>query len=448
MEDLLDPSIPDIYERIALWTVDASEADLAAFFSAYNKANKDPSGEKDLIFINWTRTNPAAALAAVAGTNMEITSWWAWGVNDPEASLAAAIKAGPKFVSMVAWGIGQSNPQWVRDHLEEFPEIARGNAVSGISQWQDGQDPQGALDFAIKNGQMIDERTLRIFLNKDPWAAYEWMQKNGARASRYYGNQDGSMDLLLKNMATSQPEVLQRIADQTPPGDAKRKMNRLLFDQLVKTDPDAALAQANATKGPRIAAERLAAVSLSKIAADPEQGFATLNRILELCPGALTGQITTRGPNSSIGSSSDPVQGVSDLLNVLVAKDPARLLEAQPPGGSDPSGGQPAFSIIADTWARSDLSGLAAWTNQQNDPKVHDAAAFNIISQYQNQEDYASATQWAMSLETNRSNSLNNLVQNWASRDLPSCQQWLTTADVTPEERQTLGKVLESYQSR
>jgi hypothetical protein len=112
-----------LYARLADWLMDASEQDIAAYWATYQNG-KRTNDLTDLVFLNWTRLNPQAAIAATAGGKDEHYAWWAWACHDPKASLAAAIATNPDRVNNVTWGIGEFHPEWLRAHFKELPESA------------------------------------------------------------------------------------------------------------------------------------------------------------------------------------------------------------------------------------------------------------------------------------------------------------------------------------
>jgi len=110
------------YAGLALWLVDASEQDIAAYWEG-RKNGKLNGAMKSLIFYNWTRLDPQSAIAAVAGTDNATTPWAAWASQDPQAALSAATAAGmgAKQISAIANNIGQFQPEWLREHFDRIP---------------------------------------------------------------------------------------------------------------------------------------------------------------------------------------------------------------------------------------------------------------------------------------------------------------------------------------
>ncbi len=431
LESLAALDNDSLYSRLALWMMDASEEEIAAYWATAK--DKDRSNDiTDLIFVNWTRLDPRAAIAAVAGTGNEHYAWWAWACHDPKGALAAAIAANPDRVNNVAWGIGEFHADWLRKNLDQIPESGRYNALSGLSKWDDTDNPEEILELLKMNGNRFNPGIFGTLIRKDPWAAFDWIKQNESTIASQYGSTNNAMDMLVKSMGESQPEALQRLADQTPSGEAKRKMEAVLFENLLKTDPDAALEQATSTQAPRIAAERLAAVGLSFAETDPAKALELTQKMLAIYPGALSGTTWIKYPNGASGSGSE-IKSVQELVNGLMDKDPAKVLELTPPqAGND--GHESTFSNLASRWAKQDLVAYTNWVNQQNDPEVRNQAAAVVVSQLTQQQQFEEAAEWAMSSEKAKSQ-VGNVFYNWNRVNPGEAQAWLESADLPDSQK-------------
>lgn len=440
METLLAPDDGTLYGRLAHWLIDASEQDIAAYWAAY-QIGKRSNDITDLVFINWARLNPQGAIAAVAGKADEHHAWWAWACHDPKAALAAAIAANPDRVNNVAWGIGEFHPQWLREHIDQIPESGRGDAMSGFAKWDDGANPLEALKFMKEHKMGFDQGTFKALVNQDPWAALDWIKENSAlQASRYASDKD-PMGILLATMSSQHPDDLERLAAQTPTSELKRKMESALFENLLATDPAAALAQAKATEIPLIAAERLEKVGLSLVKSDPEQAFQLARDILAANPDSQVFQMTIEYENgrTSWGSPTSPG---SALMQALLAKDPARILEMTIQEGQDPT---ETFNNLAGNWATADLLGFTTWVNGQTNPAIRNRAAQMVVEQLREQGQFSEAADWAMSSETNKANGyLFNTLNQWQKADPDKATRWLESADLPDKEKTRLRENLKN----
>jgi hypothetical protein len=257
------------------------------------------------------------------------------------------------------------------------------------------------------------------------------------------------MELLVKTMGETQPDALQRLAEQTPAGDARRKMDAALFENLVKTDPDAALEQAESTKAPRIAAERLASVGLSLAQSDPDKALELTQKLFTIFPDALEGITWVRYPNGSSGSGAS-IEEVDQLVNGLMDRNPAQVLEMIPPGAERSMHGGSAFSRLANKWAENDLVGYTNWVNQQSDPAVRDPAASVVVDQLTQQHQFQEAVEWATSSEQTRAG-LFNIFYQWNRTNPGEARAWLDSADLSNSERKNFEeniKLIESHENQ
>lgn len=441
LESLATADAESLYGRLAAWLMEASEPDIAAYWASV-KDKPRTNDITDLVFIHWTRLDPQAAIAAVAGTGPEHYAWWAWSCHDPEGALKAAIAANPDRVNNVAWGIGEFHPAWLLEHFDEIPESGRGNAISGLTKWDDTDQPLEILNFLKQHDSEFRPRIFAALIRKDPWAAYDWMQENKDVVRRNYGSEEGAMKLLVETMAQAQPDALERLAAQTPSGELKRRMEAALFDNLLKTDPAAALEQATATKAPVIAAQRLAAVGLSQLETDPDQAFEIAKKLFAN-PAALKVRSVVHGPNgtSSMGTSSSP--DVTEFVDALMAKDPAQVMamQTQPKGYSQ--FGDSNYMELGQKWARQDLEGYTDWVKQQTDPAIRDAAVLPVVNSLIQSDQFADAAEWAMT-STAAKGQLTNLIYQWNKNAPDEARQWLESADLPAEEKTRLNQFMKN----
>jgi hypothetical protein len=441
LESLATADADSLYGRLAAWLMDATEPEIAAYWASV-KDKPRTNDVTDLVFIHWTRLDPQAAIAAVAGTGPEHYAWWAWSCHDPQGALAAAIAANPDRVNNVAWGLGEFHPEWLLAHFDEIPESGRGNAISGLTKWDDTDQPLEILNFLKQHDSEFRPRIFAALIRKDPWAAYDWMQENKDVVRRNYGSEESAMKLLVDTMAESQPDALERLAAQTPSGELKRQMESAIFDNLLKTDPAAALEQANATKAPVIAAQRLAAVGLSQLEIDPEQAFEIAKKLFAN-PDALIIRSVVQGPNGmfSMGTSSNPA--VTEFVDALMAKDPAQVMALQPPPKVDPVFGDSDYMKLGQKWAHQDLAGYTDWVKQQTDPAIRDAAVMPVVNSLIEADQYADAVEWAMTSTVAKSNLL-NLLYRWQRNAPDEARQWLESADLPADEKTRLNQSMKN----
>jgi len=430
-----------LYSRLAAWMIDASEQDIAAYWTSYQKGERS-NDITDLVFINWTRLNPQGAIAAVAGGKDEHYAWWAWAAHDPKAALAAAKAANPDRVNNVAWGIGEFDPQWLRDHFDQIPEGARGNAMQGFAKWDDGANPLESLKFMKEQGMDFDGGTFKALVNQDPWAAFDWIKENPSLQGDRYGNGNNAMDILLTALGREHPDDLERLAAQTPSGTLKRKMEATLFDNLLATDPAAALEKARTADAPLTAVERFAKIGLPLVKTDPEKAFEMAEEIFRASPERLEAQTRVEYKNGSTTWGSEESKA-SDLLGALLNQDPARVLDLFGTTGGDKSSPSQTFSKLSQQWAAQDIVGFSNWVNTQTKPEVRDPAVNTVMYQLLQDGQFTEAIDWGLSSDQLRKNgSLNNIFYQWKQADPDAAAEWLDASDLPEDEKSRYRAVL------
>lgn len=434
VESLIEKGETATFNDLATWLLTASSEEIATYWAAC-KDLKPHKFSRNLIFMNWARTDPQGALAATAGTEHEKMAWSGWASNDPDAALAAV---SPKFLSTVAHSIGQHHPQWVRDHFDEIPEEGRQAALHGITTWKENSDHEGTLDFLRENGRNLHEGAFRTLVRKDPWAAYDWLEKNGLLTTNTWGRSTG--DTFIQTMLENHPEDLERLASMTPSGQMKWRMEDAIFESLLSADKEAALKNARKTEASLIAAKRLALIGETFLETDPEKAFALGGEILDLAKSRLSPELdinTDRG-GTRYGSSEDAAE---DYMRSLLRANPERVMNML----VDISPKSDAFSTLSHEWAEKDVDGLASWTNQQDDPQIRSRATDTIVGRLSAQDRFEEAAGWALSnyAETKGTSSMYQLLYKWNRTSPDQAAQWLQNVDIDEPTRERMNSILE-----
>ena len=430
----------DLYARLALWQLDAPEEDLAAFWAAYRKRDDRDTGLIDLIFSQWTKTNPLAAIEAAKGSGHDGIPWWAWTINDPDAAIAAVRGASEEMSGFVMRAIGQFHPERAMQVLEENPGFAQWNGIEGILNGLTRTDPEAALAFQQKHGRMRDTDAIEKLTREDPHGAMEWLR------TRSQGDDSYSREAFLRTLERETPEMLAELAAACPSGEFKWKLESAAFRHLAETNPTDALAQARAATSPRIAAERLAVIGKGLSESDPRKALEIFHELFKACPDAGNRENWTRYPNGASGGSCS-IDGVQPFIDDLVAAGPLAALNAAALGadvstlkrGMDSS----ALATVVRTWARQDLEEFGGWLEVQEPGPLQDHGATILVESLNNQGEFARALDWSarMSDDAYRRSSTQNAFSQWQSRDQAAAHQWLEQTEL-PED---LRKALEPY---
>lgn len=409
------------YAGITTWLLDADAREIAAYWEA-SKDGKLDGDKQRLVFLNWTRLDPQAAIAAVTGTDKAGMAWWAWAASDPQAALSAA---GGDRLTDVARGIGEFQPKWLMEHFDEMPEEAKQPSLNGLLTWKENEDPVATLDFLKQQGIPFNAALFRTLARKDPWAAFDWLQENSGTEPG-----GGAVDILVDTMKSGHPEDLERLAAMTPSGAMKRKMEDAIFSNLLATDPEAAREQAKAMEAPLMAAARLAQVGTSLLATDPERAFGIGADILAASPDHLAPLMRIDDIAWSTGESS-----AETFMDSLMIKDPVRTLDMTTAGMKD---GSTTFRTLCGKWADRDLPAFAEWVNRQTEPKVRDAATGQVISRLTSLGQFQEAAEWAVRGSASTPGHLHHIASEWGQSNPAAASEWLESVDIPENVRENL----------
>lgn len=438
---------PELYARLASWLAGAGEEDIAAYWQHYRGQEKRSNDINDLIFINWARVNPRGATAATAGTPDEHYTWWAWACHDPAAALAAAKAENPDRINNVTWGIGEFHPTWLREHFEELPEGSRYNAFQGMFKWPERGDPAEAIEFLLEKDQSCPPGFFNALAARDPWTAYDMLQDDTKQSFfNYYGNRDSAMQGFIETLSRQDPEVLERMAEQAPSGEAKRLMETTLFARLVEQDPEAALEQARKETAPFVASERLAQAALTFVSSDPERAFEIAEELLRGNPGALNRytKIQTGTNTTYYGSGSSNFS--YELSQLLMAKDPERLMEvAAASADTTRSGPGDIFGTLAQQWQEQDAAGFAEWAGKLTEPKQRNEAYTMVMYRLMNEGNHADAVEWAAGMGGEHGDHhLQNVLTQWSRQSPEDAAAWVDAAGLDEKTAARLKKSIEA----
>lgn len=443
VESLMAEADGPSYSKLAQWMTDASEEDIAVFWKGYGGRQKRINDIIDLVFINWTRLNPKGAIATLKGSKDEHYAWWAWACHDPKTALATATAENPDRINNVTWGIGEFHPEWLREHFKELPESSRSNALQGMRKWEDLQDPLASLKFLKENGLGTSAGTFKALARTDPWSALDWVKDNPGSINGYDGSVEDPTGLVIQGMARNSPDDLRRLLAQTPSGAMKVKMEKVLFDSLLLSDPEAALEQAKTAPAPRIAAERYAAIGQGLVRSDPEKAFQMAKELFAACPSALNMIDWVRTPGNGSGEGVN-LAGVSDFASSLMIKDPDRMLAITSALPVDPMGHESSFSGLASQWAEEDISGFAGWVNRQQPGTAKENGTNILISQLRQDGHFEEAIDWAMTMDDPGRQRVDNIVINWQRTNPDEASEWLQSSNLPEDQKKRIQASIES----
>ena len=431
LDDLLALEDRQLYGRLALWLLDASTADLARFWTAYQAKRQPEKRVADLLFARWTRLDPEDALPA-AGPEHQAKAWWAWAVNDPATAVARVAAMDPQAMDSVLRAIGQFHPEMLARVMAEHPESFTDNPIETVAEGLFRDDPAAAMKF-LRQRWHFDTQLLREWARDDPKAAFAWVRQQMGDF------QNTQLNILIETLERENPAALRELANEQPPGKLRHQMDAAVFRNLLTTDPAAALAQARATESPRLAAERLTAAARRMVGDDPEQAFGLFSKLLEKCPTAFRHYTLTAYPDGSSGNSG-ALEGVLDMTGALLDNDPRRAMTVAETAGGENSwkSSEGSAAVLAQQWAERDLKGFCGWLDEQPPGPAQDNGTRIAVDQLASQNAFQEAAQRAVTVadESQRNSLVSAVAQSWARQDRAAAAAWLDQLELPDQVRQ------------
>ncbi|MBC7980329.1 MAG: hypothetical protein H7Y36_07175 [Armatimonadetes bacterium] len=239
-------------------------------------------------------------------------------------------------------------------------------------------------------------------------------------------------------MKSTNPDDLERLAAITPSGAMKRQIEDAIFENLLATDPEAALKRAKATDAPLVAAVQLAKIGASLLTSDPEKAFGIGADILAACPEKLAPEKRIDIGSNNMSWGAEP-NTATKFMESLLIKDPSRTLEMTTAGSDTVSA---TFRDLSRKWAERDLPAYTDWVNHQSDPGIRNAAASQIVSQLSSQGHFQEAAEWAMSGQKPDPGNLYNLAIQWSRSNREDASAWVESVNVSEDVKSNLRSFL------
>ncbi|YCM42844.1 hypothetical protein V2O64_16165 [Verrucomicrobiaceae bacterium 227] len=435
---------PQLYDRLALWLLDASASEMQEFWTTYTARTDRTNDLNDLVFINWTRVDPEAAIAAAEGTEFDKYPWWAWACHEPEKALSEVLARYPgqeyqKQIGNVMWGLGEFHPAWLREHIDELPEKwMRDRALSGYVKFADTDNPLESIEFLKKHGRNIPRDTLVALGREDPLAAYQLALELKASESNYRYRE--LPDQLIDSLASENPALLDQLLPQITSPSGKMKIQFKQFESLLKLDPAAAEEQAKQLPKGWAREDQLAALAKHHLKENPEKAI-EITALLLKDGGSQNprySQIyTENGSSTGSGMGESPANG---LINQLSLTHPEALIDKV-------IASEGSYYGVASAWAGQDLPAYAAWVNQQDDPKIFTTSAIIVSSTLTDKGHYVEAMDWVGSLDQDPqqpyliSDRIANTYRPWLRSNPEEARTWKENATLDEKTVEQLNKL-------
>ncbi len=432
----------ELEERLVLWLLDASSADIWDLWSAWRERGLPEAGHVNLLFVRWLKLDPTSAMKAAGEDGMPAMEW-ARAVLDPESALSR-IKDLPERAAIAAMAaLGDFHPESAVKAFALKPALATQDAVRRVAIRLADEDPKGALNFMRLYQAGLLPAVMGVWTRNDPDAALEWL-----KAQPSDGPDDPYLDDFSATLADANLPRLSALAQKQPQGRIRRAMERAEFFKTMESDPDAAILLARANKSPRIAAEWFTEIGRRQLAVNPDRAFETLEEMLTVCPDAVQMYDRIAGSNDFSGVFVE-LRGMKDFTGALLDLNPSRTLDLalathrKVPGMlSNPWHG--ALGRLADAWSERDLNGFAKWLEAHPDGPVHDGGTGLMAWTFAHRRDFPTAIRWAQGIgeEEARGARIDEVTDQWAQHDRNALSEWLKTADLPESVRDKVNQTL------
>ncbi|MBK1833209.1 hypothetical protein [Roseibacillus ishigakijimensis] len=430
-EDIHALPASQLYDRMALFLLDLPAEEFPAFYSRYLEREDRNNDLNDLLFMAWTRVDPAAAILATKDTNDSRYAWWAWAGHDPEAALQATLagEAGPDPWPTF-WGIGEFHPQWALENWDRFPEENRRSILNGLSKWPDSQTPEASYLLTKKGNRTAHSQTLLALAREDPSKAYDLIKEHGLSAFNH--SDQSELDRLIEIARRFEPEILSDLSQLVKGPSDKNRLAKAHFESLLAEEPEAARQVLEETPEGWLKQDMVVAYGEKLLREDPQAGIDFAVKALansDLDPDRTTWFHYNNG-TSGKGGGNNPIPS---FLDSLLSKDPAQLMSGLASQSKfEPNRHQSnSFTHAAQKWANHNLNEFAEWTTQQKEsnPQAYEASAGILINQLNHQNEFAAAMAWSETLATEPEHQQRSIYHRWLRSDPEAAMAWRQSPD-------------------
>lgn len=438
-ESLLQLPQADLYPRLALWLLDASEEEIAAFWSVWHPKSKGKPEIELLILSQWAKRNPKAMLEAAKQAGRESLAWTAWAASDPQAALAAVGGPGPMH-SAVMQSMASMDPAWALKMLEADPSLEEVFVyLVDIAKAAHPDDPRAQIEFLNRFNKHQAADRFKAWAKDDPHKALGWLNERASPQLR---------DAFLEVIERTNPDLLGELAEESQPGKMKQMLEAAAFAHLAILDPEKALETARQIEVPRLAAERLTQLGRTLIAENPQRALEVLAEVFGRFPDAHGRLSMIRFPDGAQYQQTG-ISGLREFLNELVAKDPRQTLEAtlgiekslpEPSEQAKQFNRDPGSVTVAQAWAERDQAAFLEWAKAQGDPAAHETTARVMAGRLAQKMEFAASIEWSMQIKDDRSktSAIYQAFPGWAGADPVAAGKWLDTSGLDSSMKDSL----------
>lgn len=214
----------------------------------------DPPRRKmvaEVVLHTWGRTDPAAALDALAamanaarlGETVGVSIVRSWAKNDPRAAFEWVRAQEPSMARSMMLAttlvhVGTSDPVRALTLADELDGLARLQAIDGVLDTWGEEDPLAAaawLDASEDKTTGAVSVVASRYAEADPEGAFEWLLDQSVEAQRH------AFPTVVRQMAGQSPDSVVRLIDHIADSNAKLAAGFQLMSTWVETDPPGAV---------------------------------------------------------------------------------------------------------------------------------------------------------------------------------------------------------------
>lgn len=440
-----DPSSPEYFAEIAIWSAEASAEDVAKLWLANSdKYREGATVVNDLLLDRWVQLDPEGAVRALAlhpiGSG---PAWTAWAKHDPEKALAAAKVSGRKrSIEWVVKSIADKNPDLALKLIDEDPSIG-GFVISSITARlaKEGKYQQ-SLDLKMRYGTTSVSQELKIWAKDDPHAAMRWCL---ARPFGDAKNRETVYETFLDQYPDSANELLAILPDaKTRLEFAEKRMTRLL-----EKSPQEAIDFVKSQPNPE-SRDKLS-ISLGKqlvksdwaLAADIVKDLAANN-----VPLAYRSTCVEINETDHMSVSLNPP--AADLIRDLAGKNPKGTFELASKIAEEKD--QPGLlNAVQNTWIFADRFGFSEYLAAQPPSPQRDKWTEELVyslTSHSNpaRNDYPSSIEWSLSIQNaeKKTEALCGAAMKWKEGDPAGLEAFLSDKNIPAVNRDAVRKAVET----
>lgn len=205
----------------------------------------------EAVLHTWGRTNPVAALDALAGMDnagrlrgeVAVSIIGSWAGNDPRAAFEWVRAQEPSRVrtamlSTALADLGQTDPLRALTFADELDGTDRSAAIESVLRIWGREDPRGAaawLDGSEDKTATAVAEVARHYAATDPEEALEWLQDQSVEAQRR------AVSMIVRRLAAESPESALRTINDIRDSGVRQAAGSQLISTWVATDPRAAI---------------------------------------------------------------------------------------------------------------------------------------------------------------------------------------------------------------